>query len=381
MEEELFQFNPWWQEEYSAPGIKREALSRMVEESTRKEITLLTGLRRVGKTVLLHQTIGELIKKMSPKRILFVSLEHPKFTKAGILEIVRTFRKIHGHTRETPLYLFFDEVMYLDGFEKELKILHDHEKVKVFASGSSAGLLRDSGAHLTGRNRIVMLDPLTFGEFLSFNKIAVKQGEEYLFEKHFEEYMKIGGMPEYVLSKDPEKITSLIKDILIKDIVGKYLIRDLKTLEELFVLLCERVGKMETYNRLANILNVKPDTIKSYMSYLEESYLFFQISRSSHSLNERIRSPKKIYIGDIGIRNVYSGFRDLGAIYENLVFLKIRKDNPSYYYADKTEIDFVFGDTMIEAKYGSKMNENQEKEFKNAKYKHKQIAQGYRFFI
>ncbi|WP_457643329.1 DUF4143 domain-containing protein, partial [Persephonella sp.] len=82
-------------------------------------------------------------------------------------------------------------------------------------------------------------------------------------------------------------------------------------------------------------------------------------------LNERLKSPKKIYAGDVGIRNIITGFRDLGAVFENLVFLKIKNKNPCYVLQDGIEIDFLTEDkTLIEVKYGRELNKKQLKLFK-----------------
>ena len=91
-------------------------------------------------------------------------------------------------------------------------------------------------------------------------------------------------------------------------------------------------------------------------------------------------SPKKIYIGDIGIKNMITGFRDLGASYENLVFLKIKHLNPNYYVENLIEIDFITKDAIIEAKYNNELSEKQKKVFDSIKIKDKIIASGSKFF-
>ena len=123
------------------------------------------------------------------------------------------------------------------------------------------------------------------------------------------------------------------------------------------------------------------DSAKRYVGYFEKAYLFYVVDRYSKSINERITSPKKIYIGDVGIKNSITGFRDLGASYENLVFLNIKNENPSYYLENSIEIDFITKNTLIEAKYNQDMKENQKKLFDKIKIKNKIIAKGYSFFV
>jgi len=382
MEEILHQFNPWWEEEFKELGIKRtKYLDKFLDESKQKHITIITGLRRVGKTTLIKQTIEELLKTVPPKNILFVSLEHPVFDKHSVLDIVETYRTINGLNRKEKIYLFIDEIQYKEDFERELKILHDNEQVKIFISGSNSLILKDKKAFLTGRNNVFLIEPLDFDEFLLFNNIDIKKSEKYLCKKHFEEYLEMGGMPEYVLTKNKGKITSLVEDIIYKDIVGKHGVKNVAKLKELFLLLCERVGKKLSYNKLANVLGIKVDSVMSYISYFEEVFLIYQVNRYAKSLNEVVKSPKKIYISDIGIRNVFVGFKDKGALFENLVFLKIKHQNPKYYYENTKEIDFIVDKKAIEVKFKDKISDEELKALENIKIKEKIVVKGYEEFV
>ncbi len=141
------------------------------------------------------------------------------------------------------------------------------------------------------------------------------------------------------------------------------------------------MGKQVSYNKISKILGISNDSVKAYIGYFRDAYLFHIIEKDARSLNERIIENKKGYCADVGIRNVTSGFRDLGSIYENLVYLKIRKENPRYMKKDGAEIDFILKDTIIEAKYGQKLSSLQERLFKNAKAKNKIMAEGVDFFI
>ena len=108
---------------------------------------------------------------------------------------------------------------------------------------------------------------------------------------------------------------------------------------------------------------------------------FYIVDRYSKSTNERVTSPKKIYIGDVGIKNIITEFKDLGASYENLVFLKIKDKNPNYYLENSVEIDFITKDSLIEAKYNQDFNEKQLKAFNEVNSKKKILANGYKFFL
>jgi len=194
--------------------------------------------------------------------------------------------------------------------------------------------------------------------------------------------MKSGGMPEYVLTEDVEYLNQLLQTIISKDVIIPHRISDERVIKDLLKLLCERVGKKISYNKIAKILGISLDSVRRYISYLEEVYLFYTVDRCGKT-NERITAPKKIYVGDVGFKNIITGFRDTGSIYENLVFLKIKHENPCYVYIDKTELDFKFNKNIIEAKYNSPLPENQKallSKFKKEGFKVK-IADGYKFFL
>ena len=375
LEEILFLYNPWWEEEYSTPGIKREEyLSRLYKLLNSSEIVIITGLRRVGKTTIMKQLIAKILKDKiaQPEKLLYLSLEHPALDTISLLDIVEEVRKIHGLKRKEKLFLFFDEVQYKEDFERELKVLHDSENVKIYASGSNSLVVKDKKAYLTGRNIVVKIEPLTFEEYLNFNNLTITKTESYLYEKYVDDYLREGGMPEYVLSKNQEKLLQLVKDILYKDIVSRYNIRNIKKLEELFVLLCERVGKRLTINKLRKVLGIKNETIANYLSYLEETYLIYLVPKCSKSLNEQIRGPKKVYIADTGIRTMFVGYKDKGALFENLVFLKLKNKNPCYSVINGKEIDFIVGkDCAIEVKYKREIDHKQLAYFHNSEFKKK----------
>ncbi|MFH1971427.1 MAG: ATP-binding protein [Patescibacteria group bacterium] len=383
MEELMFEMNPWWEEPPKEEGIFRERYLEVLEKNlNNKEIIFITGLRRVGKSTLLKQFIFRLIKEKNtnPTRIMYLSLDAYLFKDNSIHELVKEFRKIHNIKIDEKIYLFFDEVVYKKDFNQELKNLYDLENVKIYASSSSASLLKDKKAFLTGRTRTIEIDPLDFQEFLLFKNYSAKKSEKYILEKYFEEYMEYGGMPEYVLTKDPNYITSLVDSIIYKDIIALHNLKNSSVIKDLFKLLCERVGKQVSYNKIANVLGIHKDSIKDYINYFVESYLFYLIEKDAKSLNERIKDNKKIYCSDVGIKNVTTGFRDLGATYENLVFLTIRKEQPRYLKKNGIEIDFKTKDILIEAKYKREMDKKQKALFDSIKIKNKIIASGFDFF-
>jgi len=383
IENELYKQNPQWEGKAWEKGVEREVyLEKVFNNLKSKEIIFLIGLRRIGKTTILKQTISKLIdKKIKPSEIFFLSLDSFNLLEYSIHQLVEEYRKIQKKSASDFFYLFLDEVTSRENFEQELKSLYDNDNIKIICSSSIATLMRDKRAYLTGRTKTIEVMPLTFQEFLQFKEAKISKADKAKLESYFIDYLKIGGIPHYVLTEDRSYLNELIESIIYKDIIAYHKISSERAVKELFILLCKRVGKPTSYNKLAKILKISVDSVKRYIGYFEKAYLFYIVDRYSKSPNEKVTSPKKIYAGDVGIKNLITEFKDLGASYENLVFLKIKEQNPDYYLENSIEIDFITKDSIIEAKYNQDLNEKQSKVFNSLKSENKIIAKGYEFFL
>ncbi len=368
MEQLFFRFNPWWEEEISYNFVERKSYLLQMEKSMEgKDIAILTGLRRIGKTSLMKLFIEKLIKgrNIEPKRIFYISLDTYGLEHYSIMEIIDEYRKIHKLPFAEQIYLFLDEIAYKENFQQELKNLYDLGNVKIYASSSASSVLKDKKAYLTGREKIIEILPLTFEEYLLFKEIKLSKANSHLLDSYFGDYMQTGGIPEYVLTGDIAYLVELLDDIIYKDIIAAHGIRDKKIIRDYFRLLMERAGKQVSLNKISKILGIGVDTARRFLSYFEDTYLIHPLERCG-KLNERLKSPKKIYAGDIGIKNIYTGFRDKGAVFENLVYLKIKHKNPCYIYKNKIELDFLTKDKiLIEAKYNSELTDKQKKLFES----------------
>ena len=205
--------NPWWDNKYKTTFIPREKYLEPLQKSLNKKlITIITGIRRVGKTTTIKTFIERLINKqhISQKKIFYVTLDHYLFKKINLFEIIKEFRKINNLKRTEKIYLFLDEITYQDEFQQQIKNIFDIENVKLYVSSSSSNVLKDKKAFTTGRTNLIEMMPLDFKEFLIFNKIDYKSTDSYLLEKYYEKHLKLGGIPQYVLTKDPEVITGLL---------------------------------------------------------------------------------------------------------------------------------------------------------------------------
>ena len=360
MKEILFITNPWWEKKEFDSGIARQKyLPRLIKALEHNRAVLITGSRRVGKTTLLKQLILHLIteKKINAKNILYVLLDHPRLAKISILEIVEEFRKIHLLNRDEKIFLFFDEVQYLKNWEQEVKSLLDLENVKIFLSGSASTELFQKTPFLTGRYEKIKIDPLSFQEFLQFKNVSISQSEEYKYGQYLDDYIKIGGYPEYILQEDSSYFTDLLEAIIFKDIVYMHGIKNPDIIRDLLLLLSDRNGHQTSFTKLGKILGITVDTTKEYVNFLKQTFILEEIERFSTSRSKKIYSAKKFYLHDTGLLHDLSSKFNLGSAAENILYKFLSADfKVNFYYEDQREIDFVFLNeknklVMVESKF------------------------------
>ena len=367
MKELFYQYNPWWEESFQNKNVKprEKYLVELRKYLDFKQIIILTGLRRVGKTTLMKLIIEELIAKgIESKHILYVSLDDYLLCKNNIIEIVNEFRKIHKIKIEEKIYLFLDEVTYKEDFHVQLKNIYDSQNTKLFVASSSASMLRDKKASLTGRAITLEIKPLDLEEYLFFNGITIKERDRQLYKSYFIEYCRVGGLPENVLNPNREYLMNLVDDIIQKDITAFHGIKNHQIVRDYFTLLMERSGEQLSINKIGKILGISPDTSKRYLSYFESTYLVHLLPRGGKT-NQKLLSPKKIYASDLGIKYMFMGERDLGSYFENYIYLLLRGRKTLYYlYENTIEIDFITEDKiLIESKFYAGLNKKQEKLF------------------
>ncbi|MBI5042795.1 MAG: ATP-binding protein [Nitrospirae bacterium] len=380
MEELLYRYNPWWEGDFSLSGIvsRQSIIESLLRHLKTKDVVFLTGLRRIGKTTILKLFIKELIdaKAVDPKYIFYISLDDYLLTKKSVLEIVEEYRKLKRIRFREKIFLFLDEIAYKGDFEIQLKNLFDSQNVKIYASSSSASVIKTRKPYLTGRGSIFEVLPLDFNEYMKFKNIALSKSDEHLLAGYFEDYLFTGGVPEYVLRGDIEYLKELVDDIIYKDISVFYSIKKPQILKDFFLLLMERAGKAVSINKIANILKISPDTARRYLEMFADTFLIYLVPRCGKT-NERILSPKKIYAADIGIRNIFTGFRDKGSLFENYIYLKIKNQKPCYIYENGIEIDFMTEDkALIEVKYMNEMTLKQKSLFEKIKARKKIVIKG-----
>ena len=361
LEEMLRLFNPWWSREFIPPGIPRPYYIRKIQEAFAvQRAVILYGLRRVGKTTIMKQFVSHALETLAPDRIYFASMDHPVMEKTSIMEILRESRKTTSARTDEKVLLLLDEIQHRKGFEQEVKAIIDiDERVSIVASGSSSLALAHATPYLTGRYRRIPVRPLNFREFISFRYQEYLEHEPQLMEALADEYLLTGGMPEYVMTGDPQTLTDVIEDVIFKDICSRYDVQDPKLLKELYYLLMVRVGNRLSFSKMGRLIDVNVDTARRYVGYFEESYLIDIIEREG-SPNVRKASPRKCYAPDTGIRAVIAGESNVGSLAENAVYLKLKEEGDVRYLVEKEgEIDFLVGKKAVEVKYWDRVEREQ----------------------
>jgi len=324
--------------------VRRELLNPLLSFMHDSRILVLTGIRRCGKSTLLGQLSRE------QKNWCYFNFEDERllgFNAQDFELLNEVLFEVYG----TNDCYFFDEVQNVDAFETFLRRLQDEGK-KLVITGSNASLLsRELGTRLTGRYLAFEVYPFSFREFLAFRKIKYEPEEIFFTEKRveliaaFESYASTGGFPEYLKNHDTEYIRILYENILYRDILTRYGVKRERLFKELVSLLTRQMASRFTYNALKNTLGLSNSiTVKEYISYLGNSYLFFELPKFSWSVKQQLSAPKKIYLVDPVILEVCGSVfsPNKGRILENIVFNELkRKGLEIYYFAGKGECDFV----------------------------------------
>ena len=329
-------------------GIVRAALQRILRYTGLPHAVVVSGVRRCGKSTLLDQVIGNFYKD----GVYYLNFEDERLVDFDVKDFNRlyeVFLEVHGERKA----FFFDEVQNVPYWEIFVRRMQA-KGCKFFITGSNAALLsRELGAKLTGRNISVELFPFSFAEYLAFQGCAVASDsmsltkERAAIKRHFDEYLRHGGMPEYLKYKDATLLKRVYEDILYRDIVARYGIKQVKPLRELGLYFLSNIGGTFSYNNLKKALGVGSiNTIKSYADFMENSYLMFFVSRFSYSLKQQFVALKKIYCIDNGLADAvaFQFSRNKGRFLENLVFLELRRRSQEIYYyktSNNLEVDFL----------------------------------------
>jgi predicted AAA+ superfamily ATPase len=308
-------------------GELREKLAQV--NLSKEFVLIITGIRRCGKSTLMQQLINKL-----QGSVAFFNFEDPRIFGFEISDFV----KLDEVIGENTLYYFFDEIQNVNNWEIFVRNLHDKQKL-ICVTGSNASLLsRELGTKLTGRNIQIELLPFSFKEYLSFKKLKAN-------EATFRHYLLEGGFPDYLKTGNKEVLQQLFKDIVYRDIIVRHSVRNDKVLMSIALYLISNVGKEFSFTNIKKTFGIgSVNSVMDYISWLEDSYLLFTLPKFSWSLKSVAINPKKVYVIDTGFgdANSLSFSNDIGRLFENAVYLQLRRIYKElYYFREKGECDFL----------------------------------------
>lgn len=343
---------------------QRTILPHIEKYLKNKEIIVLTGMRRVGKTTLLQHIFNGI---ESNNKIL-LDVENP-LTRAYFEET--DFNNIwnnlgtEGLDKTKKAYIFLDEIQAMPEITVAIKYLYDHYNVKFFVTGSSSYYLKNLFPEsLAGRKFEFELFPLSFEEFLQFKGVkkafypSILMSAQYknviAYEKvkqFYSEYITWGGFPEVVLENNLEtkkmKLNDIFKAYFEKEVKCLSDFSNLSRFRDLMILLVQRVGSKLDISKLASEVGVSRQTINSYISFLKSTYFLSLVPPYSKNIDREVSGSNKVYICDTGLINLL-GKVSIGSILENSVFLNLKKYGKVQYYEKRKggEIDFILDETI-----------------------------------
>lgn len=336
----------------------RLVLPQLKKELETSEITVITGMRQVGKTTLLDHLFS-LIESPNKVKLDFENPLNRKVFEEKNYDAIWNNLATFGINKKTKAYIFLDEIQHLPSIGSVVKYLSDHFKVKFVLTGSSSYYFKNLFPEsMAGRKLIFEVYPLTFSEFLTFKGVIQKKPSSFagkaasknriLYSKLFpfyQEYLEYGGFPKIVLQENPERKKALLSEIFTSyyesDVKSLADFKDTSKLRDLILLLIPRVGSRIEVAKLSASLGVSRGTVYSYLSFLEKTYFISLISKFSRSLDRQAAGTQKLFLCDTGMVNIL-GKASEGQLFEQSVFQNLHLDHTLHFYTkDSAEIDFI----------------------------------------
>lgn len=423
------EFNTHWETgevpKIRAMDFRRRDFFTILDQIESDKITSIVGPRRVGKTTIMFQMVEHLIKelKIDKKRVIYTSMDNAYLQNASE-EVIRDTLSVYSKyvlkeelsRLKSKIYVFLDEIQYVDDWQKKLKSWFDYKyKIKFIVSGSSSMLIQKGATHLIGRMHERIIFPLKFSDVLDYGKkereyyqignqireafcnsvkkkninhvwkeissmsykLAKKEPE---MERILSEFLIKGGYPELLDRKNYVECSIELKDTILSksilDIVERHGIRNTGLIRYLIALIASKSGSRITHNGISQDLGIERPTVVSHLDYLESAFLISKSGFYSKKMPVGERKEKKYYMNDVGMRNSMVGMMnesllkspEAGIAAETLAFdhtkrLKFFMSNHlsaeiSYWYSDAGEIDMILDAIPIEVKYQGRIAES-----------------------
>jgi predicted AAA+ superfamily ATPase len=335
--------------------INRDDIIRRIRPFIgKKVIKILSGIRRCGKSVLFKLIQKELLADgVAPVNILAMNFDTFEDSANQPPEAIYASIKQKTQAVTGKVYVFLDEIQVLPGWEKLVNSCFTELNTDLFVSGSNSQMLSPEYAtYLGGRYVMFTIYPFSFREAVSAWELY---GKTLTPKEAFDRYLVFGGMPFiYQLHFDDFSIRQYLRDIadsiLLKDITGRYNIRDIELLKHIILFLCSNIGGMFSTTSIQNYLKhekrtISWETIYNYIDHCKTACLLLPVQQENLSGKKLLRANEKIYITDHGLREAIYGNnrRDISRILENIVYLELLRNDFSVTVGkiDTNEIDFI----------------------------------------
>ncbi|MDR1636909.1 MAG: ATP-binding protein [Treponema sp.] len=314
--------------------VERKAyLARLGKFRDTKLFKVITGIRRVGKSVLMRLFMRNLLELgVSEQNIIFINFEILKY------DTIRDYRALYQLIMDTlppegRNYIFLDEIQHVKQWEKAINSIREETGADIYLTGSNAWMLSSEiSTLLSGRYVEVEVFPLSFKEYLDFELSGTP-------EERFNQYLKYGAFPAIpALPQDNQTINNFLlgiyNTVIVKDVLSRQLVKDIKTFQQLVKFLAQNTGNYVSSSKISGFLTaeekgeaVKSSTISNYLDLLEKSFIIYPAYRYDIKGKELLKTLCKYYIVDTGLRNMLLGYgdTDLGHVLETVVFFELRR--------------------------------------------------------
>lgn len=332
---------------------RKEYLKQLLSWKDQSIIKVLTGIRRCGKSTILKLYQEYLLNNgIDPSQIISINFEELEY------EDLQDYKKLYQYIKDRlvenkMMYIFLDEIQNVPSYEKVVDSLHVKENIDIYITGSNSYIFSGQLAtYLSGRYIEIPVLPLSFKEV--YNPQTDK-------EEAFQKYIKTGGFPyihqiQLLNEQIDMYLEGIYNTVIVKDIEERINRKNSKSVTDIALLkaiskyLSSVVGSPVSIRSITNYFKsnertTSPNTISNYVEALCESYLYYPVEVMDVSGKEVLKSNKKYYIVDPGIRNYIlpKQFYDLGFTIENIVYLELlrRRYNVNIGRNGRTEVDFI----------------------------------------
>jgi uncharacterized protein len=322
------------------------------------KIITIIGARRSGKTHYLYSIIEKLRKTIMRELIVYMNFDDDRLFPLelkSLNDFIEGYYELYPENRNKKVYFFLDEIQNITNWELFVRRIYDKENCSIYLTGSSSKLLsKEIATSLRGRTIVYEIFPLSFNEFLSWKEIkninySIKARSAIIHA--FETYNSSSSLPElfnFPVDTTNNVLHEYINMVVYKDLIERYQLSNHYIIKYLIMFLLNNTGNLLSINKMYNDfkslgLKVAKQSLYQYIDYLEDAYIFYSVPIYTNNIREKNRNPKKVYCIDNGLKELVTITKDSGRLYENLVFLQLRrKYSKIYYFKQNQEVDFCF---------------------------------------